>query len=117
MPPKWPWPGDTKDDRYRRIIDHYRTALADIDLEACLVVDKKMAEYGQPWVSDNSIIDVNEMLSAKQLAERFGLSEWNVRDWARRHPERIRKHKAANGRTLFRVGDVLTYHATKGSNG
>ncbi len=72
-----------------------------------------MAEYGQPWVSDNSIIDVNEMLSAKQLSERFGISEWDVRNWAKRHPDKIRRHKAANGRTLFRVGDVLTFHATR----
>ncbi|ADL71052.1 hypothetical protein LEBRON_89 [Mycobacterium phage LeBron] len=113
--PKWPWPSDTKEDRYRRIIDHYRSALAEADYEACAKVDNQMVEYGQGWVCDNSIIDVNEMLSAKELAERFGLSEWNVRDWARRHPDKIRKHKAANGRTLFRVGDVLTYHATKGN--
>jgi hypothetical protein len=80
-----------------------------------LVIDRKMADYGQPWVSDNSVVDVNEMLSAKAFAERFGISEWNVRDWSRRHPDKIRKHKAANGRTLFRVGDVLTYDATKGN--
>ena len=78
-----------------------------------MAVDKQMIQYGQPWVCDNSIIDVNEMMSAKQLAERFGLSEWDVRNWARRNPELIRTHKAANGRTLFRVGDVLTYSASR----
>lgn len=111
--PSWPWPTDSKDDRLRRIIDHYRTALAEIDLEACLAVDKKMVAYGQGWVCDNSIVDVNEMLSAKQMAEKFGFLEFNVRNWARRHPELILSYKAANGRTLYRVGDILTYHATK----
>ena len=113
MSDRWPWPADSKEDRLRRIIDHYRQGLADIDLEACLVLDKKMADYGQPWISDNSIVDVNAMLSAKDVAERFGLSEWNVRDWARRNPDKIRRNKAAKGRTLFRLGDVLTYSANK----
>lgn len=113
MAGKWPWPDDSKDDRYRRIIDHYRNALADADLDQCLSLDKLMADYGQPWISDNSIVDVNAMMSAGDIAERFGISVWNVRDWARRHPEKIRRHKSANGRTLFRLGDVLTYNANK----
>ncbi|OYN81741.1 hypothetical protein [Mycolicibacterium sphagni] len=115
MAGSWPWPEDTKDDRLRRIIDHYRDALADIDLEACLGVDKLMVDYGQPWVCDNTVVDVNAMVPARWFFEKYGIPEWNIRDWSRRHPERIRKHKAANGRTLFRVGDVLTYNATKGS--
>lgn len=114
MAGKWPWPADTKTDRLRRIIDHYRNALADIDLDACLALDKLMADYGQSWVSDNSIVDVNAMMSAKDIADRFGLAEWDVRNWARRYPEKIRQHKANNGRTLFRLGDVLTYNANKG---
>lgn len=83
-------------------------------MEACREIDKTMAGYGQAWVSDNSIVDVKEMMSARQFAERFGISEWDVRNWAKRHPNRIRKYKAANGRTLYRVGDVLAFQATKG---
>lgn len=109
----WPWPGDTREDRLKRIIDHYRSALAEVDYEACANLDNLMVNCGQGWVCDNSIVDVNEMLSAKQMAEKFGLVEFDVRNWSRRHPELIRKHKAANGRTLYRVGDVLTYHAMK----
>lgn len=107
----WPWPNDTKDARYRRIIDHYRSALADADYGRCVEVDNRMIEYGQPWVCDNSIVDVNDMLSAKAIAERFGIAEWDVRNWDRRNPGKIRKHKAASGRTLFRVGDVLSLRA------
>lgn len=110
----WPWPDDSREDRLRRIIDHYRSALADIDLEACLALDNRMVDYGQGWVCDNSIVDVNEMLSAKAICERFGIEEWDVRNWAHRHPDKIQKYKANNGRTLFRVGDVLTYNALKG---
>lgn len=105
----WPWPADSKEDRLRRIIDHYRDKLSEVDSVACREVDDLMVEYGQGWVCDDSIIDVNEMLSAKAICERFGLSEWNVRDWARRNPDKIRKHKNSNGRTLFRVGDVLAF--------
>lgn len=111
---KWPWPTDTRTDKLRRIIDHYRSALAEADLDACLRLDKRMADYGQSWVSDNSIVDVNAMMSAKAIAEQFGLEEFDVRNWAKRHPERIRQHKAGNGRMLFQLGDVLTYNANKG---
>lgn len=109
--PVWPWPDDTREDRYRRIIDHYRNALAEADLDACLALDKRMADYGQSWVSDNSVVDVNAMMSAREIAERFDISEWNVRDWHRRHPHLIMSHKGSNGRRLFRLGDVLTVHS------
>lgn len=110
----WPWPTDSKDDRLRRIIDHYRSALAEVDLEACLAVDNRMVAYGQGWVCDNSIIDVNEMLSAKDISERFGIPEWDIRNWSYRNPDKIRKYQSAKGkRAKFRVGDVLTYYANR----
>lgn len=110
----WPWPEDNREDRLRRIIDHYRSALAEADMNACLALDNRMVDYGQGWVCDNTIINVDEMLSAKAIAERFGIAEFNLRAWVRRHPERIKKYKASNGRTLFRVGDVLAYNGNKG---
>lgn len=109
----WPWPADTRTDKLRRIIDHYRDALAEADYEACVKVDNRMIAYGQPWVCDNSIVDVNEMLSAKDMAARFGFTEFDVRNWARLHPEKIRTHKTANRRVLFRVGDVLSFSANR----
>lgn len=103
--PDWPWPNDSRDDRLRRIIDHYRTALSEVDPAACRAVDDRMIEYGQRWVcDDHAIIDVNEMLSAKDIAERFGLAVWDVYNW-----ERMGFYSGVkrNGRKFYRLGDVL----------
>lgn len=112
---KWPWPKDTKEDRLKRIIDSYRTALMDIDPTACRHLDARMAEFGQGWVAGNVVIDVNNLVTAQEVAEQFGLQPWNVHDWSRRHPDAIPKRGAKDGKTLYRLGDILAYQATQGS--
>lgn len=107
---EWPWPRDTREDRLKRIIDSYRTALMEADALACRHLDARMAEFGQGWISSDIIVDVNRMVTAQEVAAEFGLQPWNVMDWARRHPDKIPKHKQG-GRTLFRLGDVLAYQA------
>lgn len=96
--------------RYRRIIDSYRTALQASDPEACRLVDARMVEFGEQWVCDDEPVDVNKLMSAREISERFSINPWNVMDWARRHPDKVPKHKV-KGRTLFRLGDVLAFHA------
>lgn len=110
MKSKWPWPRDTFEDRMRRIIESYRTALLDCDPVACRHLDARMAECGQGWIAGDAIIDVNRMVTAREVADTFGLSPCNVHDWARRHPELIPKHQK-DGKTLFRLGDILRYQA------
>lgn len=75
---------------------------------ACHHLDARMAEYGQAWIAGETVVDVDRMMSAKEIADEFGLQPWNIVDWARRHPDKIPKHKKG-GRTLYRVGDVLDY--------
>ncbi|WP_195167162.1 helix-turn-helix domain-containing protein [Mycobacteroides abscessus] len=102
----WPWPDDTKDDRYRRIIDHYRTALLEADKEACYLLDKRMADFGQAWISNNDIIDVNAMMTARELSEKHGISVWTIYNW-----ERMGRYRGVKtgARKLFRQGDVLKW--------
>lgn len=104
MMANWPWPADSKDDRLRRIIDHYRSALAEVNLEACLAVDNRMVAYGQGWVCDNSVLNMEERMTARQLSERHGMSVWDVYNW-----ERMGFYKGykSGRRKLFRQGDVL----------
>lgn len=112
MSGRWPWRNDTKDDRYRRIIELYRSALMRADPESCLSLDSRLADYGQGWVSDDTIVDVNEMMTAKALAERHGLSEWDIRNWERAgHIQGFRRPGIS--RVLFRQGDVLAYVANR----
>jgi hypothetical protein len=97
--------------RYRRIIDSYRTALQEVDPHACRLVDARMYEFGEGWVSEDAPVDVNRLMSAKEIADEFGFNPWNIKDWARRHPDRIPKHQFGT-RILFRLGDVLAFQAT-----
>lgn len=111
---KWPWPGDTHEARLMRVAESYRTALLEVDPEVCKLLDARMIEYGQRWVCSDTVIDVNRMVTAREVSEEYGVPPWSVHDWARRHPDLIPKHKQADGTVLFRLGDVLAYHATKG---
>jgi len=99
--------------RYRRIIDSYREALMLRDPPMCRSIDASMADKGEGWVSagDGNQIDVNRMMSAKEIADEFGFNPWNIKDWARRHPDKIAKHQRGS-RVVFRLGDVLAYQAT-----
>ncbi|WP_205868990.1 MerR family transcriptional regulator [Mycobacterium colombiense] len=56
-------------------------------------------------------------MSARDLAERFGFTEQNIRDWARRHRDKVPTHKQSDGRALYRVRDVLRYRAERERNG
>ncbi len=110
----WPWPEDTREDRLKRIIDSYRTALMDFDPALCRLVDARMVEFGQGWVCSSSVIDVERLVTAQDVAEDFGINPWNVHDWARRHPDVIPKRGKVGGKTLYRLGDILAYQAMGG---
>jgi hypothetical protein len=100
-----------KDRRYRRIIDSYRTALREVDPHACRLVDARMAEFGEGWISEgDKPVDVNALLSVTDIAKQFGFQPWDIKNWARRHPDKIPAHRKGQ-RVFYRVGDVLAYQA------
>lgn len=109
---RWPW-NDSHEVKLKRIAESYRTALMEAAPDVCLLVDARMIECGQKWVVGETIVDVNRMVSAREVAEEFGLPGWSVHDWARRHPDLIPKYRQEDGSVLFRLGDVLRYHAIK----
>lgn len=108
---EWPWQ-ENETDRLRRILHHYRNALLEECPTRCLTVDELMFQYGQEWITDDSVIDVNEYVTAKQIWQRFGISDWNIRDWARRNPDEIRTRKVG-GKRLFLLGDILRHQARR----
>lgn len=112
MARSWPWK-DSHEARLKRIAESYRTALMEVAPDTCKLIDARMIEYGQRWICSDAVIDVNRMVTAREVAEEFGLPPTAVHDWARRHPELIPKHKQAAGGVLFRLGDILAYQATK----
>lgn len=110
----WPWPKDTHEDRLKRIIDSYRTALMDADPATCRILDARMAEYGQGWIASGVIVDVERLATAQEVSEEFDINPWNIHDWARRHPDQIPKRGKKDGKTLFRLGDIIVYQANGG---
>lgn len=110
-PRKWFRPRDTEAERLKFIAEFYRRALMEADRQACRDADGQMYRWGQGWISeDYERVDVERMMSARQIQDEFGIQQWKVFDWARRHPEFIPKLKK-DGRVLFRLGDVLVFQA------
>lgn len=109
---KWPFARDTDTEKMRRIAQFYRHELLETDPAACRRLDGWMFERGQGWLSENddAQIDVNRIVSARQIYDEFGIPAWKVREWARRYPERIPQLKK-NGRVLFRLGNVLDFES------
>ena len=97
--------------RYRRIIDAYRGKLMQVSPAACNEVDDRMWAAGERWLVNEAPIDPDRLMSAREIAEQFGFTEQNVRDWARRHPDRVPTYKQSDGRALYRLRDVLKYRA------
>lgn len=110
----WPWPRDTHDDRLKRIIDSYRTALMEADPATCRILDARMKEYGQGWIASDVIVDVERLVTAQEVSQEFDINPWNIHDWARRHPDQLPKRGKKDGKTLFRLGDIITYQANGG---
>lgn len=105
----WPWPRDSRVGRLVRIIDQYREALQQVDPAACQSLDNRMRAWGQGWVCNNEIVDVNEMASAKSIADRHPVSVWDIYNWER---DGLYSGKKVGARKLYKVGDVLAAMAT-----
>jgi hypothetical protein len=101
--------------RYRRIIDAYRSKLLEVDERACMSVDIKVEDWGDGWVTDERPVDPNRLMTAREIADQFGLTVYNIRDWSRRHPDLVPKN-IVEGKVLFRLGDVLRYRAQQTMN-
>lgn len=96
--------------RYRRIIDSLWTALQEADPVAARHMAARLTEFGEGWVVNNDPVDVEEKLSATEIARRFGFNPWDVHNWAR--AGNLTKY-GTESRPLFRLGDVLRYQALK----
>lgn len=84
------------------------------DPATCRILDARMAEYGQGWIASGVIVDVERLVTAQEVSEEFDINPWNVKDWARRHPDQIPKRGSKSGKTLYRLGDIIAYQANGG---
>jgi len=86
----------------------------DADPSTCRIIDARMQEYGQTWITSDLVVDVERLVTAQEVSEEFDINPWNVHDWARRHPDQIPKRGKKDGKTLFRLGDIIVYQANGG---
>lgn len=100
-------------DRFKQVAEAYRMALMEHAPAICGQLDDRMVAAGNRWVCSDTVINVNRMMSAKDIADEFGIEAYNVMDWSRRHPDLIPKTKQG-GRVFFNLGDVLRYRAMSG---
>jgi hypothetical protein len=104
----WPFPGDTELDKARRIAQDYRRELARLDPDLCRQLDDAARRLGQPWIAPiRADLDLDTKLHPARLAEHLAgqvtanqISQWGTR-------RRIPRHTDRDGRTVYRVGDVL----------
>lgn len=92
-------------DVLRWVCDSYRKKLLSVSPEACREVDELMRRVGQGWICDNTVLDVEELVTTAVIQERYGISQKAIQDFARRNGIPVRKRE---GRTNFyRLGDIL----------
>lgn len=99
-----------RSNRYQIVAEQYRNALREHAPDACNQLDALLVEAGNGWVCSDEIVDVNELMSAKDIAERHGYALHDVYNWAKYGG--IEKHREA-GRVKFRVGDILEYERSR----
>ena len=98
-------------DVLRWICEQYRNKLHDVSPAACMEVDSLMLDAGQGWVCDTSVIDPDELVTAQDVEDRYGVRDFTVRALARRYG--IKVHGRRDNANLYRLGDVLSARAAK----
>lgn len=115
----WPWPGDTREDKAKRV------ALSAIHLADRLahqqILDPVAAieRFHQEWQSlgvgwtrpTNSPLDLDDWQPAPVVADLLGRTTWDIYNWAARHSHQIRTGTRSDGVAIFNVGDVAKFIA------
>lgn len=101
-------------DVLRWVADQYRTRLLQISREACHEVDLLMVRAGQGWITNESMVDPDELLTALEIQARHGIGENAVRKLALRYGIPVRGKQGKYN--LYRIGDVLSARAAKKSS-
>lgn len=118
---KWPWPRDSREDRAKRVALSYRHLIEtiasgglhdDIAIEAALAtLDGRWCELGAGWVRPTMApLDLDDWLTAAEMAELFHQEAKTIYDWGRRG--NIRVH-GVHGVRRYNVGDIVSYQCER----
>lgn len=111
----WPWPGDSREDRAKRVALSYRQLVFDItqgrieDAAGELYrLDQEWAGYGVHWpIPGTQPVDPEEWLTAADLAHLIDRTPADVYRWARRG--NIQQRAGADGSPEYSIESALTY--------
>lgn len=110
MRTKWPWPGDSREDRARRIALSYRHLAQTLDAGLTALLDATWRERGEGWVLPaHDPLRIDDWLTAPAMAALFHKDAKTIYDWGRRHNIRV---MIVNGQRHYCVGDVVAYESS-----
>lgn len=118
MPKPWPNPGDSLEDKAKRVAVSYRALIFDITQGRCYDpagdlhrLDRHWAEYGIYWpnppgqpLNDNAL---DEWMNAVDLAHLIHRSPVDIYRWSRRG--NIKQRASADGSPEYSVASVVDY--------
>lgn len=117
---RWPWPGDSREDKARRVAISYRELLFEISQGRCADpagnlhrLDTRWSELGIFWhlpSRPDLLTDPDEWMRAPDLAHAIDRTRKDIYNWARRG--HIQQRASADGEPEYLVGSVIEYHRT-----
>ncbi|WP_458317125.1 hypothetical protein [Mycolicibacterium brisbanense] len=114
---QWAWPGDSREDRAKRIARSYRELIFDITqgriadpAGALHRLDRQWMSYGVNWhMPQRTPLDPEEWMSAPDLANAIGRTRRDIYNWARLG--HIEHRCGPDGAPEYSVGSVISYQA------
>lgn len=111
----WPHPGDSREDKAKRVALSYRQLVEDITQGRCYDpaddlyrLDQRWAAYGIHWPNPPlDHIEPDEWLTAADVAHLADRTPADIYRWARRG--NIQQRASADGSPEYLVGSVINY--------
>lgn len=114
--PKWPWPGDSREDKARRVALSYKHFVLQVlrgeildPLSSLDDLDRRWAELGQNWITEQrEPLRFGDWLSATEMGQLLSLPANQIRVWGIRQHIRV---DISSGQNRYNVGDVVEHEA------
>jgi len=102
---RWPFPGDRAADRARQVAQQYRGALANVDPDACRLLDWAATQAGETWIVPQiAQYAADDLITVPEAAELTGRSVRWVYGWVAE--DRATRMRGAGQPIRVRAGDV-----------
>lgn len=103
----WPYPGDSHDDKLKRIARMYRDKLAEHLPDLCAPLDAALIRLGHGWIRPKPVTyQLDDLLTPEQAADYCGCQLRTLDAWRSRG---LRATRTTNG-LRYRYDDLLDYH-------